>query len=108
VAVNGVSVAAVVMPRGKMHGGSVRWDLMQSGQYGVPKNAAERVVEVLLWHLRRERAEVGGWDLTLRAEVSAVSTRVSEANAALRGTGWSIACRRDGHKAFYRLTEESR
>ena len=60
--------------------------------------AAGRVYRVLLdagdW--------VGGWDLTLRARVTAASTRVSE----LRHQGVPVEHRRDGTRNYYRLGPE--
>lgn len=79
-----------------MHGGNVRLSVLEG--HADPQNAAERVVQVLACG-----GEIGGWELTLAAKVSAVSTRVSEANASLRGRGWEIVCRREGRKAYYRL-----
>jgi hypothetical protein len=61
-------------------------------------SAAARVYRVL----QEARGEwVGGFELTLKAETSAVSTRVSECNHQLMGE--RIECERRGAGFFYRL-----
>ena len=70
---------------------------MNYGRYD-RDTAAGRVYRVLLdagdW--------VGGWDLTLRARVTAASTRVSE----LRHQGVPVEHRREGTRNYYRLGPE--
>ena len=71
--------------------------------YGkIDKNtAARRVYRVL----RRRKAWIGGWDLTMAAKTTAVSTRVSEVRAQLP-QGERIEVRRDKQGAWYRLVRE--
>lgn len=76
---------------------------MHGGSIDNPESGAGRVYSVLL---ERDGAWVGGWELTQAAEVSAVSTRVSEVRHALESMparGERVESKQQGRKWFYRL-----
>lgn len=67
------------------------------------KTAAARVFSVL--H-KRLGEWVGGWDLTVEARTTAVSTRISEVRTQLPD-GMNLETRQEGHQFFYRLSKEA-
>jgi hypothetical protein len=79
---------------------------MNAGNIHNPRTGASRVYRYLL-----ERAEqwVGGRTLDIEADVTAMSTRVSEVRKQLEReqSEWRIEKLRDGQKFFYRITKEA-
>lgn len=77
---------------------------MHPGSIDNPLTGAGRVYAVLR---ARKGVLIGGWQLTLQAQVSAVSTRVSEVRAQLAADPARGECVPDaeqrGAKFFYRL-----
>jgi len=74
---------------------------MHAGNHRSPTTAAGRVYAVLA---AQSGVWMGGWDLTLAAQTSAVATRVWEVDQGLDGEGnrERIERRREGRKWFYR------
>lgn len=79
---------------------------MHAGSIDNPDTAAGRVYAVLK---AENGAWIGGWDLTMRAQVSAVATRVSEVRAQLEKDSARGECipqaQQRGGKFFYRLVK---
>jgi len=76
---------------------------MHAGSIDNPKTAAHRVYSVLR---ALDGAWIGGWDLTLRARASGMSTRVSEVRHQLAcdpARGEAVESRQEGVKWFYRI-----
>lgn len=79
---------------------------MHGGSIDRPDTAAGRVYAALR---DRNGGWVGGWDLSMIAQTTAVSTRVSEVRAQLArqpGRGECVEVERRGQKFFYRLVAE--
>lgn len=73
---------------------------MHAGSIHNPNSAAGRVYR----HLKKRRCWIGGWDLTMAAKVSAVSTRISEARRQLPA-GEVIQKKQRGGKFYYRWSK---
>lgn len=79
---------------------------MHGGSIDRPETAAGRVYEVL--NARRGQW-VGGWDLQMAAQTTAVSTRISEVRAQLvrnPARGERIEMEQRGRKFYYRLVAD--
>jgi hypothetical protein len=50
---------------------------------------------------------VGGWELAMATQTTAISTRISEIRHQLAGTGRRVETMRDGNRWFYRIADET-
>lgn len=76
---------------------------MHCGKITNPRTKAGQVYSFLKANRGRF---FGGWDLTLRCQTTAISTRVSEINMQLQGTNEAVETRQDGQKWFYGLVDK--
>jgi len=76
---------------------------MHGGRIDTADTAAGRVYAALA---ERRGEWVDGWELTLQARVSAVSTRISEVRHALDGRPEQVQVRQHGRKWYYRIVWE--
>lgn len=85
-----------------MHGAHVDLNALIAG--AVPRNKPERIAKAL--YINRHRS-LDSWKLTQLCETTAISTRVSEVNQALRRAraGWFVRCTQVGKGFFYQLVE---